>query len=490
MKFLRTINPGKFFVFAFLCLWFLPRVVKKGMFGDGLLYASMARNMAVGRGTFWSPFFSSSYWLENIPETYFENPPLMLWLESFLFYILGDQWWIEKLFSLLVVVLNIFLFRFLWGSIFMNDHHIIRYWYITLFWWYCIPVVVWGNVNNLMDNLLLSFCLGALSFFIRGIQKMEFSYSDFMIGIVFVFGGILTKGPVALYPLALPFMYWLVWRRPSFSRTFYISLLIAFLTSLLFILLLITIPEAKYFFSEYWDQRLKAVIVGSRNDMALSGWNRLYILQQLFIELTPSIVLAVILYIFARIRKIEIFGVDIDKNVWLFILVGFSATLPILLSTKQSGIYLLPGIPMFSIAFAILTLPIVRSLFETPYFQTKSLFFNSLFLVVLIYTMAMTFQNFGKARREAALIKDIEIIKTFIPASSKIGVCEELMENFVIHTYMQRMGKYELCKATTLPLYIVYESQCKVPLSENMKQQYRVINNKGLGYFTLYQKIE
>ncbi|MBK7635556.1 MAG: hypothetical protein IPJ13_15725 [Saprospiraceae bacterium] len=29
---------------------------------------------------------------------YFENPPLMIWVQSFVFKILGDHWWTEKLF--------------------------------------------------------------------------------------------------------------------------------------------------------------------------------------------------------------------------------------------------------------------------------------------------------------------------------------------------------------------------------------------------------
>ena len=53
------LNPdtGKVLVVFFVLTMFLPRVVKKGMFGDGLLYSSISRNLAEGRGTYWKPFF-------------------------------------------------------------------------------------------------------------------------------------------------------------------------------------------------------------------------------------------------------------------------------------------------------------------------------------------------------------------------------------------------------------------------------------------------
>jgi hypothetical protein len=94
----------KYFTLFYIVAMFLPRLVVQGMFGDGLLYASIARNMSIGKGSMWYPFFSSSYWLDNVPPIYYENPPLMLWLESLLFTAIGDYWWIEKLYSLMLLI--------------------------------------------------------------------------------------------------------------------------------------------------------------------------------------------------------------------------------------------------------------------------------------------------------------------------------------------------------------------------------------------------
>jgi hypothetical protein len=38
----------------------IPRMAQRGMFGDGLLYATIARNLSIGSGSFWAPWSVSS----------------------------------------------------------------------------------------------------------------------------------------------------------------------------------------------------------------------------------------------------------------------------------------------------------------------------------------------------------------------------------------------------------------------------------------------
>ena len=127
---LKKLHSGKLFVFSFLLLIFLPRIVQKGMFGDGLLYAAIARNLAEGKGSWWTPYFSSSYWLENIPEYYYENPPLMLWVQSLYFKVVGDFWWTEKSFGVILFVVNVLMLRWVWKTYFYNDPQKAKYWFV------------------------------------------------------------------------------------------------------------------------------------------------------------------------------------------------------------------------------------------------------------------------------------------------------------------------------------------------------------------------
>src|SRR5262245_12228702 len=65
---------------------FVPRVAHRGMFVDGVTYASVARNLAEGRGRFWAPSYTATLY----PEFY-EHPPLGFWLQSRWFRLLGDH---------------------------------------------------------------------------------------------------------------------------------------------------------------------------------------------------------------------------------------------------------------------------------------------------------------------------------------------------------------------------------------------------------------
>src|SRR6476620_9904104 len=117
-------NPGNAFgllTVFYIGFMFLPRVVPQGMFVDGLLYSSISRNLAEGRGTWWLPFFSNTYWIKGIShDHYFENPPLLFWMQSVFFRILGYYWWVEKLYASLLLALNCFLISRIWKSVLKN----------------------------------------------------------------------------------------------------------------------------------------------------------------------------------------------------------------------------------------------------------------------------------------------------------------------------------------------------------------------------------
>lgn len=465
---------------------FLPRLVKKGMFGDGLLYASIARNMSEGRGSIWQPYFSSSYWLENVATYYYENPPLMLWVESLLFQVTGDHWWVEKLFSLIVLILNVLLIKALWKSYFQDQLNVKHHWPAAILTWYFIPVVIWGNVNNLMDNFLLSFCLMSLICYFKYVKSVLKNRFWWLILVsVFVFLGTLVKGPVALFPIVAPFLYWFYFRKVPFKTMIFETFLIVAGTTLLFGSLLFWHHDAYVFFEQYWQQRLKAVLTGSRGDMKLEGWAKIYIIQQLCLELAPTFFILLLTWIFSKIKSSIEHINNFSKDLLFFASLGFAATLPILLSTKQSGIYLIPGIPMFSFAAAIFLVSIFKNKYIFEWLQINKLFVNLMFLTLWLIVVGFTIHNFGKLRRESQLISDIEQLKNVIPKGSHVSVCDTMMQDFVIHTYMQRMGKYELKSDSIAAPFYLKNHTC---FEDRNIIGYSVIDKENFHYFTVYRR--
>ena len=58
---IMTARQARIFYLLVVCLFLLvmlPSLLSDGMFMDGLLYAAIAKNLAHGLGTFWSPHLS------------------------------------------------------------------------------------------------------------------------------------------------------------------------------------------------------------------------------------------------------------------------------------------------------------------------------------------------------------------------------------------------------------------------------------------------
>ena len=89
-------------------LFYMPDLLRDGMFGDGLLYATLANNLAHGIGTFWSPqVFSGA-------PGFHGHPPLVFGIQSVFFRVLGDGMWVERLYSFLAAVVTAYLIISIW----------------------------------------------------------------------------------------------------------------------------------------------------------------------------------------------------------------------------------------------------------------------------------------------------------------------------------------------------------------------------------------
>ncbi len=468
-----AVPPLWLFTGLFVAAMFLPRLVQTGMFADGVLYASMARNLAEGRGSMWAPFFSSGYYIDFASgNPYFENPPLMLWLQAGFFRLLGDPWWVEKLYALLLCLLNAWLIVQVWEIPLRGTAFQKKYGWLPLLFWYVIPSVIWGNPNNLMDNNLLTFCLLALWFGLDGVFSPGRSGLKMTLAGVCVYLAFMTKGPVALYPAAAPFLFGLVaptltsstalHRRTGFIQSVWIGLVAAGL----FVLMLGLIPEAQVYFENYWEKRLGVVIAGTREDATLTGWARLSIFVILAKELAAPAVIALLLFLTSRRNTGSEAATPrhhlLRKSGLLFLLLGLSATLPLIASARQSGMYIIPGLPMFALAAGYFCVPSMHRLLEQPgvkttrFLQRLNVFSIAGMFVLAAYVVFL----FGKPGREKALLHDLPGIRQAIPEGEKVAVCDDIMKNMFAHTYLQRFHHLELARDFASCRYALTDRNC------------------------------
>lgn len=459
------------FTLLFLAAMFLPRLVTQGMFGDGLLYASLARNLAEGRGSLWAPFFSSGYFVEFASgNPYFENPPLMIWTQAGFFALLGDAWWVEKCYALLLFVLNAWLLVRIWETPLRGTEFEKKYGWLPLLLWYLMPTVIWGNPNNLMDNQLLTFCLLALWCALDGLYSGRKVGLKLTLAGVSVFLAIMTKGPVALYPVAAPFLF--AWVAPgtfgSIRKGFLQSAWIGLVAAGLFVLLLALIPDARSYFENYWQKRLGVVISGAREDAALTGWARLSIFGILLKELSVLIVLSAAVYFGNNKQAAGDAARFMGKNALLFVLIGLCATLPLMASARQSAMYILACLPVFALATGYYCLPALDRRLDqaTRFKKVLGPLSTAGMLILAVYCCTI----FGTPGRETALLNALPYIRKSIPEGEKVAVCDELMNNLHAHTYLQRFHRLELNRDFAGSRYALTERHCAAEASPMLEK--------------------
>jgi 4-amino-4-deoxy-L-arabinose transferase-like glycosyltransferase len=455
-------KPFLLLTIFYISAMFLPRLTPQGMFGDGLLYASISRNLSEGHGSWWAPFFSYGYWLNEVSsESYVENPPLMFWIQSLFFQALGDHWWVEKLFSLLILVTNCFLISRVWELGLKTRSSVEgNLAWLPVWFFYLIPIVVWGSPNNLIDPLLLTFSLIAIWSSLAALRYNRMSFLLFSLTILFIFLGILTKGPVALFPVAVPFLYCAIVERKDIWKGFVLSCILLMAAIGLFSLFLLWNEAARFFFIQYWQQRLSVAIAGGRADGLRTGWMRLYIFWLLLRENSLILGVSFLLILFAWKQSIASRAYVHERKLALFFLaLGLAATVPVMMSTRQAGMYLIPGLALFAISAGYFHLPLIwHWLNHMSLFVRRSI--NIMagigILAVFIYSAFL----FGKSGRETSLLHDSSHLEQFIPDGAQVAVCDEVMHNFVYHVYLQRFQHIKLTRNLTGSHYYLTDLNC------------------------------
>lgn len=283
------------------------------MFGDGLQYALIARNLAEGVGTFWAP---------RDVGAFVDQPPLALGLQGLAFVAFGDSLHVERLWSLvgvhaLLLATPLVLRR--------AGLHVPVWPFLLLVW--VNPHTVWVALNNLLEPTMALFALGAVGASLSGMSSGRLGRSA-LAGLL-VFGAVLCKGPAGLFPLAVPACAALCGTDRRVAARHGLALLVAFALPLAATIL----GPGGPLLADYLDQQLLPALNGERD----AAPQRLFLLKALAQDFGVSLGVAALLWLGA------------GRPAWtparLPLLIGLCAALPLLLSPKQARWYLLPATP-------------------------------------------------------------------------------------------------------------------------------------------------
>ena len=166
-----------FFVIGLFLIITSNHLLSKGMFMDGLFYATISRNISVGDGSLWHLKFTNT-----LLKNFHEHPPLAMWLQSFYFDCFGTNMIVDKLYSFSTYFFSAVVIHKSWKFLFPKSELS----WIVLFFWLFTPVVSWSVSNNMLENTLTIFILLAFYYSLKYILNDKLYYT-FIAGFFCVF---------------------------------------------------------------------------------------------------------------------------------------------------------------------------------------------------------------------------------------------------------------------------------------------------------------
>jgi hypothetical protein len=412
------------------------------MFMDGLWYATLARNLSLGLGTPFAPQLT-----ETLGQHFVSHPPLMWGAESLLFRLLGDHWWVERIFSGgMIVLAGLALWRS-WQRL-PGSGGTATGW-LPLLLWVIMPLLPWATANHMLENVLLATLGWSLYAWLRFQANQRWGW--LCLAGLGLWLGLWTKGPPALFVLSLPIWVGLSvpgygWRRGA-RDSLLLAALVAALTGLL-----LCWPPAWQFAQGYLDTFLRgnlAVQVVSSRWLILGKW-----LQ----ELLPPLLLSGLILWGLRRYRVAIAWRGWPLALWL---TGLSGVLPYCLVLKQRGFYVLPALPYVALTLALLLAPTWQRWWDSlrPSARPRRLWHAAGWSLLLV-ALAVAGWSVGRPGRHASALALAQGLRGQVPAHSRLGSCDAQWQNWSLHGYLYREAFISLDRGPEAHAYLLGGPLC------------------------------
>jgi 4-amino-4-deoxy-L-arabinose transferase-like glycosyltransferase len=427
------------FAFSLLCVSVMPRLADRGMFLDGVTYAVLARNLAEGQGTLWHPHYT-----ETVYPDFHEQPPVGIGLQALAFRVFGDHLFVERLYSFAVGVLTLGLVAWVWGAGRSTSGAGGRW--VAAALWITAPVVSWALANNMLEgtqSVFTLFAVGAVLESIRhqGTRRVAWALSSG----VSVAVAVLVKGPVGLFPLATPWACWagaLQLRVPPdvalrrLSRAVAVAAIQFGGTALVFAAVSMYAP-AREGVESYVAQQLRPTLAGARETSS----HRLRFVKTTAQEVLPMAVLAAAVIVVSRRWRLD-GSTQLDRHrATTFFLLGCAATLPLAISPKQSGHYIVPAMPMFALGFGSLIASRTESILQSA---RAARWVRRLAVFLLVAAVAGWIVRWVAPWRDATRLRDLDRVFSVVPPGTTLHLCPQAQTDWGLHAYAQRLWRANL----------------------------------------------
>jgi 4-amino-4-deoxy-L-arabinose transferase-like glycosyltransferase len=420
------------FVLSIFCLTVLPRLLSYGMFLDGVTYASIARNLAQGFGSFWR-----LYYTDMVYPQFYQHPPLGFFLQSFAYRIWGDSLRIEAFWGLGVGLVILILISLIWRHTEDNTPAHSGAW-LPLLMFVTLPMTSWLLANNMLEGTMTVFSTLAALLAICSLysaSKPIIVLSAFLSGLA-IFCAILTKGPVGFFPFSIPAVWFITagekkqWQRSvSVMGMMFLGFVVPFI-------LVLAGGESLKSLSLYYSQQVVASLSGTRE----KGTNNFWIVSVILREIIVPVIIGAIVWRLAKLKERTKNKLSFGMRFWFYLLIALGGSLPMVLSPKQMGWYIFPSLPFYSLAAA--------SLFDKPFAHLQDILLKTKRRVAVIWIIAAVvfvsaigwmFAENRQLRRQKEFHHDFSIQALNIPGRQVISVYPpELQHEWELVANMQR----------------------------------------------------
>lgn len=441
---MKTMRPFYILTFSIAFALTLPILIQDGMFTDANLYTSVANNLAKGLGSFWFPLFDEKN-IADLPS-FHEQPPLVFWILSKFYSLLGSSMYVERFYTLLTLLMNALLIHGIWTKI---QPHRKTYSWLPILFWITIPVCFWSYANCMHENTMSIFCLASIYLFLHGVKRNSLSIPFLLLSGIAIAGAFLCKGLPGLYPLVIPFLYFLIYKQK----------LGTLVVQTCWVFIPVALLAAWIWFEPHAHKSIITYYMGTRLFDRVDHWhtvtNRWATLIRLISELLPLLLLSFVSLIISKRTK-GISGLKWSKETFLFLALGLAGTLPLMLTSVQKGFYMVAALPCFGLAFASLLVEAIPS-----WIPNESLRFQRtlriLSMVSIVVAISLTAFQFGKTSRHHDILRDVYAVRASIPEGQYAEVYEKnRFDDWDMQHYLMRYNGIGL-RWKVAPFLITYK---------------------------------
>lgn len=453
---------------------FFTKVFQHGLFFDGLIYSALSNNLANGTASFWAPQFS-----QTILNSFFEHPPLLFGLEASFMSLFNGAFYAEKLFSFVMACAVVVLIALVWRRMVKTNQLKSLFW-LPVLCWIITPKNSWTFTNNLLENVLTVLTLWSIYLLIIALKKegirriLVIVFSGVIIGFA-----VLTKGPPALFPLGFFFLYFMVFHKEYRVGLMLRDSIVLCVSLVLFFTLLFALNKAAL---DAFTQYLNIQVFDSIAGKGRVG-SRLVLMKNLFFELLPLLlILLIFLGVYWKKRKHLFSDFAYFRALIFLCFIGLSASVPLMISPKLSSFYLVPALPYFALAFAIILAPYLLHI--TAKLEVNKVWSRVIQLFgvcAIVAGLALTTVNSNTVGRDHDIIHDLALIKTKVAPHSVISISQVYNDDWTTIAYLQRYNQISVDFTDDQHVYFLSEKDS--PPMEN----YDLVN-LDLKKYSLFQR--